>query len=98
LLRTLNTMMDVAAGMSCMPVMDEGRGNRTPAGHEFDEITDFLCDRYLDVLGRLRDAQTRDADEQEDRRVELLKNDLGCCADTTDAALAAVVKAMPHKF
>ena len=98
LLRTINTMMDVAAGMSCMPIMLEGRGNRSAAGLEFDEVCDFLCDKYLDVLARLRDAKARDADEEEDRRVELLKNDLGCCADTTDAALAAVVRAMPHKF
>lgn len=99
LLQTLDTMVDIAAGMGCRPGLTDLRtGRLNGAGSEFDDITGYLSEKYLAVLDRLRDATAMTKQDQENRRVELLKFDLGCCQDTTDAALAAVVKALPHKF
>jgi hypothetical protein len=98
LLRALDTLINVASALSSIYPMMERPGVMNAAGDEISDLTDIMVERYTSAVGRLRDATPTSHRDIEDRRVELLKHDLGCCQDATDVALAAVVKDLPGQF
>ena len=86
----LETLLSVAHGLGNNQHLKDARGVLNEAGERFDEVTEAICNAYISVMGDLRDSRPLTRGESEDKACELLKFDLGCDQDVTDAVLPVI--------